>query len=203
MVDRKFPMAAMAALLLVVLISPAFSQTSTQRSQSGATTMMNMNPAMKLAEANYAEIELGKLAEGKAQNPRVKEFADMMVKDHTEGLDKVRAADSSVPTNMKMNAKHQMTYDRLSKLSGAEFDREYIKAMTIDHQEDVRYLEQLSGQGKSGAKTGTSGMHRQKPTDMASNTDVANVAQELLPTIKHHLQMAQEIQKELVKMPRK
>jgi len=194
----------MAALLFVALVSPAFSQSNPQRSQSGASSMnMNMNPAMKLAEANFAEIELGKLAQGKATNPRVKEFADMMVKDHTAGLDKVRAADSSIPTNMKMNAKHQMTYDRLSKLSGAEFDREYIKAMTMDHQEDVRYLEQLSGQGKSGGKTGTSGMHRQKPADMASNTDVANVAQELLPTVKHHLQMAQEIQKELLKTHKK
>jgi putative membrane protein len=202
MVDRKFPMAAMAALLLVVLISPAFSQTNPQHSQSGATTMMNMNPAIKLAEANYAEIELGKLAQGKAENSRVKEFADMMVKDHTEGLDKVRAADSSIPTNMKMNAKHQMTYDRLSKLSGAEFDRQYMTAMTMDHQADVRFLEQLSGQGKSG-KTGTSGMQRQKPADMSANADAANVAQELLPTVKHHLQMAQEIQKELQKTPRK
>ena len=198
MVDRKFPMAAMAALLCVALISPAFSQSNPQRSQSGASSMMNMNPAMKLQEANFAEIELGKLAQGKATNPRVKEFADMMVKDHTEGLDKVRAADSSIPSNMKMNPKHQQTYDRLSKLSGADFDREYIKAMVMDHQEDVRYLEQLSG-----GKSGTGSMQRQKPGGMTSNTDIANVAQELLPTIKHHLQMAQEIQKELAKANRK
>lgn len=197
MVDRKFPRAAMAALLCVALISPAFSQSNPQRSQSGASSMNMMNPAMKLAEANFAEIELGKLAQGKATNPRVKEFADMMVKDHTEGLGKVRAADSSIPSDMKMNAKHQQTYDRLSKLSGADFDREYIKAMVMDHQEDVRYLEQLSG------KSGMSSMQRQKPGDMTSNADVANIAQELLPTIKHHLQMAQEIQKELVKANRK
>jgi len=197
MVDRKFPRAAMAALLCVALISPVFSQSNPQRSQSGSSSMNMMNPAMKLAEANFAEIELGKLAQGKATNPRVKEFADMMVKDHTEGLNKVRAADSSIPSDMKMNPRHQQTYDRLSKLSGADFDREYIKAMVTDHQEDVRYLEQLSG------KSGMSSMQRQKPGDMTSNADVANVAQELLPTIKHHLQMAQEIQKELAKANRK
>jgi putative membrane protein len=201
MVDRKFPVAAMAALLFVVLISPAYSQANTQRTQSGANSM-SMNPAMKLAEANLAEIEMGKLAAGKATNPRVKEFADLMVKDHTEGLNKVRAADSSIPADLKMNAKHQQTYDRLSKLSGAGFDREYMKAMVVDHQMDVRFLEQLSSQGRTGAKTGA-GTQRQKPGAMTSTADVSNVAQELLPTIKHHLQMAQEIEKDLQKANRK
>src|SRR5262245_18463990 len=125
MVDRKFPMVARAALLFVVLISPAFSQANPQRNPGGAQASNMMNPAMKLAEANLAEIELGKLAQGKATNPRIKEFADMMVKDHTEGLVKVRAADSNLPSDIKLNSKHQLTYDRLSKLSGAEFDREY------------------------------------------------------------------------------
>ena len=161
-----------------------------------------MNPAMKLAEANFAEVELGKMAAGKATNPRVKEFAEMMVKDHTDGLEKVRAADSSIPSDLKMNAKHQQAYDRLSKLSGAEFDREYMKAMTMDHQEDVRYLEQLSGQRTTG-KGGTGATQRQKPADMAANADMSNVAQELLPTVKHHLQMSEEIQKDLQKANRK
>jgi putative membrane protein len=195
-------MAAIAALLFVVLISPAYSQSNAQRTQSGASAM-NMNPAMKLAEANLAEIEMGKLAAEKATNPRVKEFADMMVKDHTEGLSKVRAADSNIPADLKMNARYQQTYDRLSKLSGAEFDREYMKAMLVDHQTDVRYLEQLSGQGRTGAKTGTGTTQRQKPGTMASTTDMSRIAQELLPTVKHHLQMAQEIQKDLQKTNRK
>ncbi len=101
-----------------------------------------------------------------------------------------------------MNAKHQMTYDRLSKLSGAEFDREYMKAMVIDHQADVRYLDQLSGHSRYGGKTGM-GTQRQKPGTMTSPTDMASVAQELLPTVKHHFQMAQEIQKDLQKANRK
>lgn len=36
--------------------------------------------------ASSAEVEQGKLAQGKAKSPVVKKFADMMVKDHAEAL---------------------------------------------------------------------------------------------------------------------
>ena len=68
-------------------------------------------------------------------------------------------------------------------------------AMVAEHQADVRYLEQLSGMSRATGKRGAGGTQRQKP--MMSTVEIANVAQELLPTIKHHLQMAEEIQKVL------
>ena len=113
----------------------------------------------------------------------------MLVKDHTEALTKLRPMAGASAANVKPNAQHQATHDRLSKLSGAEFDREYINEMVRAHQETVKVLEQLGG-SSSGSAAGA----KQAP---GSNADLAKVAQDLLPTVRRHLQTAQQIQKEL------
>lgn len=37
----------------------------------------------------------------------------------------------------KLEGKQKSTYDRLAKLSGEKFDREYMKTMIDDHKADV------------------------------------------------------------------
>jgi predicted outer membrane protein len=238
--------------------------TSGERSQSG-TSAAN-NPMMTAIEMNVAEVETSRIATTKATNPRVKQFAEMMVKDHTGALAKLRGGTDAtggtgttggkgtpgtsggtatpgtsggtatprgtgtagMTGDMKMNAKHQQEADRLSKLSGAEFDREYMKAMVNDHQEAVRFFEQHAGpggqSGRNDASTnpsgtsapGSAGSDRTKaggsdqksggstsgtPSGTATmsggGTDLSKIAQELLPTVRRHLELAQEIQKEL------
>src|SRR5262249_12122316 len=108
----------------------------------------------KLVEANTAEVEIGKMASDKAENPRVKEFADMMVRDHTDAHMKLSALPGGNPAGTKLNAKDQQLKDRLSKVSGAQFDREYMRAMVTDHQADVKLLEQMSGRSTGSSTTG-------------------------------------------------
>ena len=81
--------------------------------------------------ASLAEVELGELAADHAQSQAVKEFAQMMVRDHTNGLNALKEAvkGQDVDAPSKLDDKHQALYDRLSKLNGAEFDREYMTAM--------------------------------------------------------------------------
>jgi len=159
-------------------------RTGADRNQTTANTA-HPTPTTKVMEMNVAEVDLGKMAAGKAENARVKDFADLMVKDHTDALMKLRSVPGA-PADVKPNAKQQQTMDRLSKLSGAQFDREYMRTMVSDHQEAVKALEHLSAHGGSTAPSGT---------------DLASVARELLPTVQHHLQLAQEIQKELQTTP--
>jgi putative membrane protein len=80
----------------------------------------------KAAIANMAEIQLGQLAETRAQSPDVKAFAQMMVTDHTKALDELKqsAGPATIPT--ALDKKHQKLHDKLSKLSGAEFDKKYM-----------------------------------------------------------------------------
>jgi putative membrane protein len=185
MADRVFRKGLLLVpLLLCVFGLFAFGQSNTKQS---TTSKAGTAPLEKALEMNVAEVEVGKLAQTKAENPKVKDFADMMVKDHNAAIDKLRTVPGA-PSAAKPNAKQQQTADRLSKLSGPEFDREYMKAMVTDHQEAVKFFELLSKN-----TTATTG----------GSPQLAMVAQELLPTLKKHLQMAQEIQKELQSTPPK
>lgn len=85
---------------------------------------------------SMAEVQLAQPAERKAQSPEVKSYAHMLAKNH-------QAADAQLkPIAMKekvdiptdLDDHHKDTIDKLSKLSGAEFDREHINAMVDDHR---------------------------------------------------------------------
>ncbi len=138
--------------------------------------------------ANKAEIKLGELAGQKAQNPAVKNFAQMMVRDHGNGLNALKETVKgfNVDEPAQLDAKHQALYDRLSKLSGAEFDREYMKAMVDGHRQVVDMLDDRAGQSSS--VTGTSGAD-----DSRLDASVNQWATKALPTTKKHLQNAQQV----------
>ena len=103
--------------------------------------------------ANLAEVQLGKMATEKASNSEVKAFGQMMVKDHTEANNDLKkiASQLSVQPPAQVDQKHKDLSDKLSKLSGAEFDREYINAMVMGHEEVLGKLRARAGAGVSGA----------------------------------------------------
>jgi putative membrane protein len=147
---------------------------------------------MRAIEMNVAEVEAGKAAESKAQNAKVKAFAQMMVKDHSEALTKLRAVQSTSKTSdTKPSAAHQQSIDSMSKMSGAEFDRDYINMMVKDHQEALTFLEQQSKTGNS-----NTGGNANNPGS-GPNTTLAKISEEMIPTVRHHLEEAKSIQKEL------
>ena len=56
-----------------------------------------------------------------------------------------------VPTDLDRSAKRE--HDKLSKLSGADFDREYMKHMLDDHKKDVKDFQKEAKSGKDPVKT--------------------------------------------------
>ena len=94
----------------------------------------------KASQGNVAEVELGKLALKKSTNPDVRAFAQRMIADHGK-LGKQMAplmADAGVKPSISLNTEHQHLYNKLNGLSGAEFDKEYVKAMDEDHHDDLK-----------------------------------------------------------------
>src|SRR5438270_3063241 len=128
------------------------------------------------AEGSMAEVKLGQLAEEKAQAPEVKNFAKRMVEDHSKALEEIKQLGSKDGINMPTDISHKdaETYNRLSKLSGPEFDRAYSQEMVKDHQKDISEFKQ----GQSAA---------QKPA-------VKQFAQKTLLTLQSHLELAQHMQ---------
>ena len=116
----------------------------------------------KAMESNTFEVRLAEMAVNKTQNNRVKEFAQMIIRDHTQAIDQMkklrdaRMADSvsskgQVDTkttkntpDVQLTPEHQRTLDRLASLSGADFDREFMDVMVRDHRQDIRDLEAQS-----------------------------------------------------------
>ena len=144
--------------------------------------------AIQAMLANKAEVKLGELAGQRAQSPAVKEFARMMVSDHGNGLNSLKEAVKgfNVDEPSQLDAKHQALYDRLSKLEGAAFDREYMTAMVEGHREVAKMLDERAAPSPS-AK-GTSGTDNSR-----LDTSVNQWASKALPTTKQHLQKAQQI----------
>ncbi len=128
----------------------------------------------KAAQGGMAEVELGKLAQSNASSDAVKQFGQRMVDDHTkagEELAKI-AADKGITLPTGLDAKNQATKDRLSKLSGKEFDRAYMQDMVKDHRGDVAEFKKEAASGK--------------------DPEVKAFASKTLPTLEEHLKLAEQ-----------
>jgi len=92
------------------------------------------------AQGGMTEVELGQLAATNGIRDDVKEFGQMMVKDHTAINDdlKALAAQKGVTLPDSLDAKHQAMVDKLTALTGSEFDNAYITAMIKGHKKDAK-----------------------------------------------------------------
>ena len=92
----------------------------------------------KAAEGGKEEVELGQLAQGKASSDAVKRFAQRMVEDHGKANEELKDLAANKGVKLDENApKKNAMMERLSKLQGVDFDREYVKEMVKDHKKDV------------------------------------------------------------------
>jgi putative membrane protein len=149
----------------------------------------------KMAQAGIAEVKLGQLASERAANAQVKTFARKMIGDHQKANNELKQVASKMAVQLptQTDAKHQELYDRLSKLKGAEFDREYMKAMVDGHQEVAQELERhADNSAKPGDRSvGTSGEASQ------THTAVSGWATKMLPDVRQHLDQAKQIESKL------
>jgi len=173
-------------LLGVVLLIAGASYGKEGRTGSTGDTFLG-----RAIEMNQAELELSRMAQGKAENPEVKEYADMMVRDHTEALEKLRSAANVSEGQVPLTKEHQQTYDKLARMTGAEFDTEYMNAMVRDHREAVQVFQHEAENADRGATT-----QREKPGTKAGTSDAA-IAREMLPTLQKHLSGAERLTKAL------
>ena len=162
--------------------------TSTNTAGNGANSAGNSAARMsadshedfmhEAAQGGMAEVEMGKLASQKAQNPEVKKFGQMMVTDHTKANEELKgiATKKSVPLPADIGT-HKSSMDKLSSLSGAEFDKAYVQMMVEDHEKDVAAF--------------------QRQADSGTDPEVKAFAAKTLPTLKKHLTAIQEISKKM------
>lgn len=150
-----------------------------------------------VSEVNHAELEMAQLAVERAQSAEVKQFAQMMIRDHTNAGNELKQAMSrhNVDMAMQMDPKHQSLMERLKNLRGAEFDREYMTAMVEGHQDARDLIESRAGDSRA---TGTAG-NQADNHDEALDNAVEQWATKTLPAVEQHLKRAEEIRDQLAR----
>src|SRR5207248_3934754 len=122
------PLVSLTALALSASLSvPAFAQ---KMDNNDAAAMK------QLAQANLNEIEAGKMAAAKAQNPEVKQFGQKMADDHARMFEDLKrlAKTKDVALPDKAALKDLAQNKMIERKSGADFDREFMAHMVKDHE---------------------------------------------------------------------
>jgi len=145
-----------------------------------------------LTIAGMAEVELGRMAMERGANAEVKQFGDMMVKDHSKAGEALKqvAMKHAIPTPARLDQKHEDLKTTLSNLRGAEFDREYMKAMVEGHEDVVDRLQTRASEDRFGDDKGTV---KPEGSDNPVEADINAWAANALPTTRHHLDEAKRI----------
>src|SRR4051794_8931945 len=91
---------ATVAVAAGVMTLPGMAQTS----DNGFIT--------KAMESSYAEVRLGCLAQSKAQDPQVKDFATMMIDDHSQALQRLHSMNGAVADTTNTTTTPDVTNDR-------------------------------------------------------------------------------------------
>jgi len=122
-----------------------------------------------------AEVNLGRLAEQRAANPQVKQFAARMVRDHNQANQQLlqMANQQGFRPASTMDEQHTKLMEKLGKMQGSDFDSAYMKHQVEDHEQAVKLFEKASKEAK--------------------DQSLRNFAAQTLPVLREHLQMAKSI----------
>jgi len=134
-------------------------------------------PAMFVKMAalgGMTEVEIGKIAQAKANDPNVRKFADEMIKDHSKANAELAtlAKTKGLAVPVALDSEHEAIVQRLKSMPSTDFDAAYSRQMVESHDKTIALFE---GATKS------------------SDDDIAAFAKKTLPTLERHKQMADSL----------
>jgi len=127
------------------------------------------------SQGNLTEIENARLALKSAASDEVRRYAQRILDDHTRNQSDLRgvAQKAGVDLPNDIDSHHHDMQTQLTRLSGSDFDREYIRMMISDHQKDISKFEDAARNSK--------------------DSEVRDFASKTLPTLRDHLKSARDI----------
>jgi putative membrane protein len=155
--------------VLVLCAGLAFAKTNTV---GGDLTVKDRQFIEQVASTNLAEIKLARLALDKSESATVRTYAQTVIDDHEKAAGQLKtiAKDEKFPEPTSMETLDQQSYDKLSTLTGKDFDTEYMKLMVKGHEKAIDTF--------------------QKASNQLSNPELKQFAAKTLPTLKEHKDMA-------------
>jgi putative membrane protein len=163
---RTRPVTLAIALVFAVMAVGAPAEAQDKAGQAFLT---------KAIQGNFAEVQMGELAQKNGQSADVKSFGQMLQQDHGAANQKATDAAKKLGVNPPSgpNAKQKADYDKMAKTQGRAFDKEFAQHMVMDHKKDI-------AEYKKAAK---------------KNDDAGQYAKDSLPVLEKHLQTAASLQK--------
>lgn len=136
------------------------------------------------ARAGLAEIAAGKLALQRSHAPGIREYAEVLVKDHEAANAQLQQIAASKGVRLPTQPSHAQQRDlqHLQRLSGKDFDDRFLRQMVDDHQ---RAVDMFGHEIK--------GRHQ--------DAELKNFAQQTLIGLEHHLAIAESLQKHKGQLP--
>jgi len=128
------------------------------------------------ADASRMEIEASRAALAESETTDIREFAQRMVTEHQQLLERVQAIASTENVSLPptLSNKRAKALAKLEKKHGRWFDRKYVNMMLVDHEHDVVAF---------------------KKAAQSSNPAVQPFAKANLGTIEAHLARIREIKR--------
>lgn len=161
--------------------NPGTQSPSSNPGASAPTSSQDFSERAFISQAmqgGMAEVQLGQLAQQKSESNDVKQFAAKMVNDHGQMGEKWLkpvAQKMGIDEPSGPSKKDKKEIEKLSGLSGQDFDREYITMMVKDHQKDLKEF--------------------QSESQTAQDPTVKQIADKGSQVIEQHLQIIQQIAK--------
>jgi putative membrane protein len=135
--------------------TPMQQQPSGTNPGTAATQMSPQQFALTVGSANKFEVVEGELALAQASDPKLKDFARMMVKDHTVALQELQAAAKAatvvLPPDIALDAMHQAKINAIRNRKGADFDQAYRTDQVQAHQQTIAILDTYATAGGNSA----------------------------------------------------
>ncbi|MBB5463217.1 DUF4142 domain-containing protein [Paraburkholderia sp. Cpub6] len=171
--------AALAVLgVSAASIDTARAQASDAPASAAPTGGTTLSPAdqqfvLEASKSDATEIAAGKVALKNSNDPHVRKFAQQMIADHTK-LSHAMAGLVAKKGFKQTPSADSALVGKLQTLKGTEFDQAYVEQVGVEaHQRAVDLFQQQSESG--------------------TDSQLKAAAAQALPTIKHHLEMAQQL----------
>ena len=132
--------------MIAGLLAATAADTTTTTTDSAKLSSKGASFVKEASAGNQSEIALAQLAQTKAQNPEIKNLAEMIQKDHQKAQEKLEtiAQTHGITLENSPTWTQKRAQSKLEKLSGAEFDQQYAKDMLEDHAADIKKFEKAS-----------------------------------------------------------
>jgi putative membrane protein len=142
----------------------------------GQLTASDYKFAKEAARGGMFEVNLGNVAQSNSKNTAVQQFGQQMVTDHGKAGQELEAIASRKGATLpaELTSHQQKEIDKLSKLTGPEFDKEYVSLMVKAHKMDERAFKKASEDVQDG--------------------DLKAFAANTLTVVQNHLKMAEDLE---------